>query len=404
MKRTLLTMGLTVFLVGFVSAPGPSPAFFHTQAPSPPPPLQAEKEQSLAITHGPYLQLPTTTSMAIVWQTNKICVSRVEYGRAKSLGLTAISSRHGLIDNNKTSHIIRLTSLKPGQNYFYRVVSREFLGYKTQDSVAFGSTVTSPIYSFKTLDEKKQSFSFSMVSDMHERSAELEEMMAERAWEGIDFAVFNGDMVNDLMSPSQLFSGVLDASIKNFAKEKPLIYVRGNHEMRGSCARNFSDYIPAQECRTYYSFNHGPVHFIILDCGEDNPDSDEKYNGLGDFDRFRTEEAQWLRHDLESPACTGAGFKIAVCHIPTWAEYDHGSREVRQKFESLLNRAKLDLYLSGHTHTFTQINPIPGQNTFPIIIGAQDITTRVDVLPDELRVTAVRRGGTVVGRSVIKRK
>jgi predicted phosphodiesterase len=397
-------MGLTVFLVGAVSTPGLSPAFFHAPAPSLPSPLQAEKEQSLAITHGPYLQLPTTTSMTIVWHTNKICVSRVEYGEERGLGLTAINSHHGLIDNNRTSHIIRLTSLTPGKNYFYRVISREFLSYKTQDSVVFGSTVTSPVYSFKTLDEKKRSFSFCMVSDMHERSAELDEMLAEKAWEGIDFAVYNGDMVNNLMSPSQLFAGVLDASVKHFAKEKPLIYVRGNHEMRGSFARNLPDFIPAQECRTYSSFNHGPVHFIILDCGEDKPDSDESFHGLVDFDRFRTEEARWLQKDLESPACVRAGYKIAVCHIPTWAEYDHGSREVRRKFESLLNKAKIDLYLTGHTHTFSQINPIPGQNTFPIIIGAQDITTRVDVFPDELRVTAVRRGGTVVGRSVMKRK
>jgi hypothetical protein len=55
-------------------------------------PIQAQKEEPLAITHGPYLQLPTSTSMVIVWQTNKKSVSKVEYGTNEKFGSTAISS------------------------------------------------------------------------------------------------------------------------------------------------------------------------------------------------------------------------------------------------------------------------------------------------------------------------
>jgi hypothetical protein len=50
---------------------------------------QNTPDAPVAITHGPYLQLPANTSMTIVWHTNRPCVSRVEYwagdkGRASS--------------------------------------------------------------------------------------------------------------------------------------------------------------------------------------------------------------------------------------------------------------------------------------------------------------------------------
>ena len=47
----------------------------------------SSREQAVApfaITHGPYLQLPTTTSMTIVWHTTGAGVSHVEAGREKA--------------------------------------------------------------------------------------------------------------------------------------------------------------------------------------------------------------------------------------------------------------------------------------------------------------------------------
>lgn len=79
-------------------------------------PAQTDLGAALAITHGPYLQLPTSTSMTIVWHTNKKCVSKVEYGTGDELGMTAINSRNGLIDNDRTSHVIRINGLKPGRS------------------------------------------------------------------------------------------------------------------------------------------------------------------------------------------------------------------------------------------------------------------------------------------------
>ena len=89
----------------------------------------AQDVEKLAITHGPYLQAVTESSVTAVWFTNKSCVSRVEYTLegAPFDGndvKTALASHHGLIDANTKIQRIPLTGLKPGRRYKYRVVSK----------------------------------------------------------------------------------------------------------------------------------------------------------------------------------------------------------------------------------------------------------------------------------------
>ena len=50
-----------------------------------------------------------------------------------------------------------------------------------------------------------------------------------------------------------------------------------------------------REDKYYYSFNHGPVHIIVLDTGEDKADSHPVYAGLADFDKYRDSQAEWLK-------------------------------------------------------------------------------------------------------------
>lgn len=355
-----------------------------------------ETGAALAITHGPYLQLPTSSSMTVVWHTNRKCVSRVEYGTGDSLGLTAISSRNGLIDNDRTSHVIRLTGLKPGTKYRYRVVSREFAGYIQQHIVTFGETVASPIHEFTTLDPGKAGFSFAMVSDIHERAQDLEAMLNQKAFAGIDFAVYNGDMLNDFMKTDQVFTGFLDVTIRRFASTMPFVYARGNHETRGRFARSLPDYLPSMDGRTYYSFDHGGVHFIVLDSGEDKEDAHQYYNGLVDFQNFRKEQAEWLKADLAADACRNARFRIVISHIPPRSAKGFAIEDVCRNFEPLINKARIDLWLSGHTHRFQRVDPAPGQNAYPLIIGSTDTITRVDAARESLTVSVVRQSGEVL--------
>ncbi len=396
----LFALGLTGLVL---TIPGRADRAVVHRPPAPRPAAAPADTTTPVITHGPYLQLPSPTSMTIVWHTDRTCVSRVEFGSGDRLERQAISSRHGLIDNDRTSHIIRLTGLEPGTTYSYRVVSKAFLGYELQHIVAWGDSVVGDRFTFTTLDPGKERFSFCMVSDLHGRAEELAAMIASDPWRDVDFAVYNGDMIDDFMDPDQMFAGFLDVSVEGFARRTPFVFARGNHEVRGRYARNIPDVIPLQEGRAYYSFDHGPVHFIVLDSGEDKEDEHRYYNGLVDFARYRAEQAQWLASDLRSEASRRARFRIVISHIPPRGADTYWARSVRESFEPPVQEAGVDLWLSGHTHRLSRIDPTPGENDYHLLIAPTHAVTRVDVSPGELQVTVTGTDGGRLDAFAVRR-
>jgi len=378
MPRRLVTLLCLAMLVT-ASSPGSSS---RQDAPVP-----------FAITHGPYLQVPGASSITVVWHTNRPGVSRVEYGPTEALGQTAISAQHGLIDNHRTSHVGRLSGLAPGKPCFYRVVSREFLGYDKQHIVRWGETVRSEVRSFTTLDPAARDYSFTVVSDIHENVTRFEKLLAGVDWKATPFVVFNGDMVNDFMTEGQPFAGFLDAAVKLFAGTRPFVYVRGNHDVRGRFARRLEEYFPTAAGRAYYSFDQGPVHFVVLDSGEDKVDGHEYYNGLVAFEPYRREQAEWLARDLASASARRARFRVVISHIPPRGGQGYAIDEVRRLWEPAANTGRVDLWMSGHTHRVAAIAPAAGANRYHLVVNAPDTITRVDVIGHRLEVAVVRENG-----------
>jgi acid phosphatase type 7 len=410
----------------------------------------------LKITHGPYLQLPGTTTMTVVWHTDRPAVSYVEYGTTEALGSTAIAAEHGLRPNDRTSHVIRLDGLAPGTIYHYRIVSREFEGYEKQHIVGFGGTVSGDVYSFRTfsahagsggcaglvqdadggmvrsgnrggsaenvaggsvegvggrgvgnaggskVQDAGRDYSFAVVSDIHEQAKRLDAMMATLDWKRTAFVVFNGDMVNDFMDAAQPFSGFVDVSVERFARRVPFVYVRGNHDVRGRFARRLADYFPTDRGRAYYSFDHGPAHFIVLDSGEDKVDTHEYYNGLVAFEPYRREQAEWLDRDLLSDAAGRARFRIVFSHIPPRGGDGFAIQQVRELWEGAANRGNVDLWLSGHMHRIVRLDPAEGGNGYHLVVGAQNTITLVDVSRDRLSVVVRREDGEKLDEIVIE--
>ncbi len=352
----------------------------------------AAKSEELKIAHGPCLQGPRETSMTVVWFTNKPCVSWVEYGQGDGpLESKATSAHHGLIDADTTRHAVTIEGLKPGQTYRYRVVSREMLVFDAYKAV-FGKTVASEPRSFTTCDADKKAFSFCVVSDIHERAKELDELLKKVNLRGVDLVFLNGDMTDHLTRESQVFRGFWDLCVERFAETTPMIWVRGNHETRGPLARRFTDYFATPEARLYYSFNHGGVHFIVLDSGEDKEDSHKAYNGLVAFDPYRKAEGEWLRRDLESEACRKARYRVAVVHMPPMNDKGwRGAQHAWKTWSSSLNEGGVDLVLSGHTHKTRYTPPIDGANCYPLLTGSNNAIIQADVTRSRLsiRVTEI---------------
>ncbi len=367
-------------------------------------------EEGLAISHGPYLQQLTETSVTIIWFTNQKSVSWVEYGKADNLSSfptygsvvkTARNSRQGLIDANTSFHKISISGLEPGGEYRYRVFSKEILEFRPYE-VTFGSTIAGDVLSFSTLDPSLEAFSFVALTDIHGDAERLDAKLEAISWEGVDLVFYTGDSVDYFEDEAEIFGGFLDTSVAHFASRVPLMFVRGNHETRGSFARELAAYFPTTTGNYYFSFDHGPVHFILLDTGEDKEDSAPVYAGLVDFDAFRREQAVWLAAEMQTEAFQGAAFRIAIFHIPPYGTRDaHGTLHVREMWNELLNEAGVDLVLNGHTHRFARLDPTEGENLYPIVIAGKEHTTRVDVSGEELRVTITDEDGQVVDSFVL---
>ena len=82
----------------------------------------------------------------------------------------------------------------------------------------------------------------------------------------------------------------------------PVFYLRGNHEIRNAYSiqlRELFDYVGD---KTYGAFNWGDTRFVMLDCGEDKPDTTWVYYGLNDFSQLRQDQIGFLKEELNSKA------------------------------------------------------------------------------------------------------
>ena len=370
-------------------------------------------QEKLAITHGPYLLDPAENAITVVWFTNKESVSWVEYCDEKSFGTfptwggypqIAKSCHNGLIDANTKQHSIRIENLKKGTKYKYRIVSREILQFDPYE-VLYGDCVVGEVHEFETLDSEKKSFSFGAVTDVHERSSELDALLHNAEVNALDLMFYTGDILNWIGDEERIFDGFLDVSVKHFAKEKPLVYIRGNHETRGPNARNLMSYFPHSSGKFFYSFTQGDVFFIILDSGEDKPDSHPVYAGFVDFDAYRDKQAEWLQKEVMSENFGQSLYKVVLIHIPLFSESTrHGPTYVTEKFGPILNKAGIDLMISGHHHRFARIDINDKANRFPVVVLGQDMFLVTGVSKEKLSIRVTDKEGAVVDDFDVKAK
>ncbi|MFB3853781.1 MAG: metallophosphoesterase [Vicinamibacterales bacterium] len=386
----------------------PSQALAAVPAQATPPP------RPLTVLAGPYLQRPGQTEMTVMWITDQPSAGWVEYGpdAAESTAapsmpaspIRAFAVRDGLVEAGGTIHRVRLTGLRPDTAYSYRIISRAIEGYGPY-KVDYAAPVVAEPARFRTLGSSTRPFSFVVLNDLHE---DVETMSAHirRATAAPPELVFlNGDSLSHIESDEQILEKLLAPASRLFAERIPLILVRGNHETRGRNARRLADYLALPDGRYYYSFDHGPVHFIVLDCGEDKEDEHWAYSGLTAFDAYRAVEAEWLRNEVRSESFRRARFRVLIAHMPFYGNEGtnvsgHGPTECRELWGEILNEAGLDLHIAAHTHRVSRVAPTPGANTFPVLVGGsstrgQSTMMRVDVTPDKLAVTVLRDDGTV---------
>lgn len=359
------------------------------------------------ITHGPYLQGLGETEVTMIWTTNRNAISWIELAPDDGSHFY-VTERPRLYSEAygfkvaDSVHTVKITDLKPATKYRYRVYSQEVLSH-VGTKVLYGKTVASDSYhpfEFTTTDQSKNDISFLVLNDIHGNNSLMESLLKGTDWGKTDLVFFNGDMSNDIRSEKQLFTDFLDKAVDLFAAETPMYYARGNHETRGNFATAFPKYFQTPTKELYYMFRQGPVCFVVLDCGEDKPDSDIEYSGIVAFDRYRTKQAEWLKEALKQDIFRDAPYRVVIIHMPPFGGW-HGNQEIAEKFVPLLSNAGVDVMLCGHLHRHVYKKAGDGQN-FPIIANSNKAVIKASANNSMLKIDVVDSEGKLTESFVIK--
>lgn len=193
------------------------------------------------------------------------------------------------------------------------------------------------------------------VSDAHNLVAEPV-AAGQFFGDDLDLLVLNGDIPNH-SGNVQNFNAICEIASGITKGQRAVVFARGNHDTRGVHAEDMPNYIPIKDGRTYYTFRVGCVWGLLLDCGEDKPDTNEEYGHTVCFHQLRLEETEFIKQviinaDKEFNA-PGVRYRLVISHIGFTHIHHHPfdiEQELYGEWTRLVSKMKPDLLLYGHYH------------------------------------------------------
>ncbi|RHJ95008.1 endonuclease/exonuclease/phosphatase family protein [Parabacteroides bouchesdurhonensis] len=343
----------------------------------------------------PYLQNPFGNGITVMWQTTVPAYSWVEYG-TDTLNLhSALTLLDGQVICNGLHNKVRLDNLKPGQKYYYRICSQEIMLYQAYKKI-FGETAISPFYSFTLPTTHAEDFTAIIFNDLHKEIATLDGLYGQIKNIPYDFVIFNGDCVAESHTEEEALSFLSYTCRKVKASEVPTFFLRGNHEIRDAFSIGLRDLFDYVGDKTYGAFNWGDTRFVMLDCGEDKPDTTWVYYGLNDFTGLRQEQVGFLANELSCKSFKKSTKRVLIGHVPVYGNTDK-YQPCTEIWGGLLAKAPFDINISAHTHQYAYHSKGSLGNNFPVVIGG-------GCMPEEATVMVLQKKGKEMNLRVMNIK
>jgi UDP-2,3-diacylglucosamine pyrophosphatase LpxH len=358
---------------------------------------QGIDNENFMVTHGPWMQNLDPAGVTLMWTTNKPSVPGVILISSDGSSRFIRNSTDGIVNGGGTLHKVRVEGLTPGTTYKYSLHSVQILKYQAY-KIYYGDTLQRKAESFTTPDPRAGKVSFTVYNDIHEQSGKLASYYKNGNKSGQDLYFFNGDMIDYLQNTNQLFRGFIDTAAFYFAAGKPFYYIRGNHETRGYLARDVKDYFDFKGGKFYYSFDAGPVHFTVLDCGEDKPDSNRYYYGLADYDTYRLEELEWLKTEVRSDAFRKAKYRIVMVHMPILKQEKQGwgIGFLSNNFGPVLQGTGVNLMVSAHTHRNAFYEKDKTGFGYPLLVNSNNSFVEIEAYQQGIKIVVKDIEGKII--------
>ena len=368
------------------------------------------------IAHGPYLQNVTTDGFTVVWSSTADAAAWVELAPADGSHFYSAErpkyyeSHLGLRRIGRL-HSVRVSGLAPGTTYRYRIMQQGVAVNEGNKRVILDDGYGSEVfkrkpYTVTTLDPAQEKVGFWVVNDIHSRDSVFRLLIKDAPKAKPDFVCLNGDLASQTENDQTLWNACLASASELLSPAGvPLVVTRGNHENRGAYAGHWSDFFSTPTGETYYTFRCGPAFFIVLDGGEDKPDSDIRYYGLGDWDAYRVQQAEWLKGVVASDEFRAAPVRIVLMHmIPGKKDSWYGEQQIRRLFAPELTGKGIDLMLCGHYHRYEWIDDGSRGVDFPILVNSNNDCLRVSADAKGIDLRVVDTSGAVIKQHRIDKK
>jgi calcineurin-like phosphoesterase family protein len=323
----------------------------------------------------PYLQNSTADGMTICFLAQTAENVRVAWNADGETALTETAATPLVIPGSPWTMLkTRLTDLRPGGVYQYQVLFHLRFG---------GQNFVTSTHHFRTLNPQAQTLRFAVLNDIHQHDQTLAGLMRYVKPDDYEFSVLLGDCLEAYPNETELFRAwrayleLLDAA------EKPVIFVRGNHDTRQSFANrlaylfdlpNLSVAQPWGEDQWQFALRAGPIWFLAMDTGEDengvDTDLRTAYKQPEFWRAYRRREAEWLKKLLATNPGNHAPWHVFLSHIPLYNNNEWDSPSSREYWEPILRDANLDLMLAGHDHSWKLLpKKEDGRPPWPVLIG-----------------------------------
>ena len=218
-----------------------------------------------------------------------------------------------------------------------------FLGRDISEKVSFRPVDTS---------DGIQYLSF---SDVHMNDARTFETASHAG--NYDFLFLLGDLISDVETfddanfNNQVAYGITKGQI-------PVVYARGNHDVKGRYSQELHKFVGAKGERFYYNFYFKDVYGLVLDLGEDHDDDWWEYYGTANFEEYRQEQIAFLKDEIAKKDYEAYPYRVVASHIPIpFVNSRHNYENTKKEMTALLNQMDFHMSVCGHQHQLMIFEP-----------------------------------------------